>query len=198
MAIRSIARSGVAGQKYINFLAGNDAFDPGSYELIGTAFGTGSSATITFSSIPQNYKDLQIRGVSKVINANIFLSLRFLLNGATSGQNDHSLWGDGSSVASSSNQANTHIQAYGSTQGTGITESFGTIILDLLDYASTAKNKTTRSWQGFVDQAGATQNVALGSGLLQSTSAITSITINNQVSASFNSGSRFSLYGIKG
>jgi len=35
---------------------------PGSYEYIATATGTGSSPTITFSSIPQGYTHLQIRG----------------------------------------------------------------------------------------------------------------------------------------
>ena len=36
-----------------------------SFESIATATGTGSSGTITFSSIPSTFKHLQIRGISR-------------------------------------------------------------------------------------------------------------------------------------
>ena len=47
--------------KYRSMLAGNAAYVPSSYESIASATGTGSSGTITFSSIPSTYQSLQLR-----------------------------------------------------------------------------------------------------------------------------------------
>ena len=47
--------------KYNDFLGANSAYIPSSYESIASATGTGSSKTITFSSIPSTYASLQIR-----------------------------------------------------------------------------------------------------------------------------------------
>jgi hypothetical protein len=168
----------------------------GAYELISTTV-SGSVSSVTFSSIPSTYKHLQLRGVSKVANGNISLNLRIQMNASSTGHNDHQLFGDGASVGSLYNPGASYIQLSYATQGTGTTGAFGATILDILDYASTVKNKTTRSLSGFVDGTG-TQSLALGSGLFASTSAITSLTITNQVAANFNAVSRFSLYGIKG
>jgi len=47
--------------KYNDFLGPNSAYIPTSYESIASATGTGSSNTITLSSIPSTYKHLQLR-----------------------------------------------------------------------------------------------------------------------------------------
>ena len=52
---------------YSSFLAGNAAFVPGAYESIAsTTVGSGGVSTITFSSIPDTYKHLQIRYTARV------------------------------------------------------------------------------------------------------------------------------------
>jgi hypothetical protein len=82
----------------------------GDYELIATAFGTGSSGVISFSSIPQEYKHLQLRYTAK--NSSTATQMNITLNGITSGVYiRHSLFGNGSTVASNaSSTSQTAIQ----------------------------------------------------------------------------------------
>lgn len=163
-----------------------------SYESIATATGTGSSGTITFSSIPSTYKSLQIRSlVNTNAGANAYLMLQ--VNGDT-GTNyaNHGLHGDGTTAS-----------AYGNASDTKITQnlifnsstSFGVQIIDIVDYASTTKNKTVKTVSG--DDLNGSGRIYLNSGLWINTAAITSITLYS-TSGSFTTTSTFALYGIKG
>jgi hypothetical protein len=168
-----------------------------SFESIATASGTGSAGTITFSSIPSTYKHLQLRCLAQ--------DTYTLSEGAqegwvqfngvtTSTYSYHRLNGNGtaasaSGVASNTVQDNTISIAYG-TSG-----AFGVAIVDILDYASTSKNKVTRSFNG-ADLNGSGY-VRLSSGLFNSTAAINSITIGGTIFG-FTTTSKFALYGIKG
>jgi hypothetical protein len=71
--------------------------------------------------------------------------------------------------------------------------AFAMGVIDLLDYASTVKNTTTRTALGRLE----TSRVQFSSGLFNNTNAITSLTLQPS-SLNFVTGSRFSLYGIKG
>ena len=67
-----------------------------------------------------------------------------------------------------------------------------------LDYASTSKYKTVRAITGTnANTSSANFAVSLGSGLWQSTNAITSVTIANGYDF-FSTSTTFALYGIKG
>ena len=68
-------------------------------------------------------------------------------------------------------------------------------IIDILDYASTSKFKTTRVLDGY--DANGSGEVIIGSGNWRSTSAITSITLGPS-SGNMKLYSSFALYGIKG
>jgi hypothetical protein len=71
-------------------------------------------------------------------------------------------------------------------------------ILDIHDYASTTKNKTTRSFFGSdVNISDTAYDLRLTSGLWRSTDAINTITLFASAIA-FTAGSTFALYGIKG
>lgn len=72
----------------------------------------------------------------------------------------------------------------------GVTNAFSASITDFLDPYSTTKNKTIRTLGGYNGET------ALNSGLWQSTSSITSITIRTTTD-NFAIGSRFSIYGIR-
>jgi hypothetical protein len=74
--------------------------------------------------------------------------------------------------------------------------SFGAAVLDVLDPYSTTKNKTLRCLQGV--RAGTGPAIELRSGFWNNTASITSIVFTPETSGSFVSGSRFSLYGIRG
>jgi hypothetical protein len=168
---------------------------PKTYELIATTFGTGSSGTITFSSIPATYKHLQIRATPKSNDTNAIGNLSMRMNGdSASNYSWHFLQGYGTGAWSSNGTSASFISLrdYLGTSGS----LHGAIIIDLLDYANTNKNKTVRAFSGLTN--GSTQNqVSLVSGNWRSTSAVTSLTLTAGL-GSFVTPARFSLYGIKG
>jgi hypothetical protein len=168
----------------------------GAYELIATANGTGSSGTITFSSIPSTYKHLQIRSTSRQdTTGNVQIFNRFN-NDSTAVYANHTLFGAGSSVISQALTSQTETRPgiiLGSLETTG---AFTNAIIDILDYASTAKNKTTRTSLGYHSATGS-YRIYLSSGLWQSTSAINRVDVLS-ATGNFTATSRFSLYGIKG
>jgi hypothetical protein len=187
MGVLRLSRAGILnGQKYNDFLAGNAP--QRTYELISTATSTGSS--ITFSSIPQEYKHLQLRIVAS--NTGGFNSLAMRFNGITTGSYDrHRLVGNGSSVLSQNQISQTSIYI---GQNPVTASIFGVAITDILDYTSTSKNTTVRSFSGVRDTS--STDVRLESGLFRNTSAITSIDLFMD-GTSFASA-RASLYGIRG
>jgi hypothetical protein len=166
-----------------------------SYESIATANGTGSSGTITFSSIPATFKHLQIRCIAN--NNNSAFSLRMRLNGDTgSNYAHHVLEGGGSSAYAYGAASATAILYVG--QSMSAANIFGASIIDIHDYASTTKYKTVRTLNGYDSNGGLdAQAIRLTSGLWMSTAAVTSISIID-ASASFTTTSTFALYGIKG
>jgi hypothetical protein len=72
----------------------------------------------------------------------------------------------------------------------------GTSVIDILDYTSTTKNKTSRGLSGIV-WSGSGGMVFWGSGLWKDTSAVTSLTLYQQ-NANFGTGTTYALYGLKG
>jgi hypothetical protein len=68
------------------------------------------------------------------------------------------------------------------------------VLIDILDYASTTKNKTLRGFTGADLNGSGNSNIV--SGLWINTAAITSIQIIAEATA-FKAGSTFALYGIK-
>jgi hypothetical protein len=161
----------------------------GDYESIATVtVGSGGSSSISFTSIPSTFQHLQLRCIW---NTNIADNVGLTLNGSTAPVRIHSLYGAGTSAASLADTAN-----YMTVQvGTSAT-NFYAGVFDILDYANTNKNKTVRVFGG-VDFNGSGV-VFLSSGLYNTTSAISSFTIQTINSRTFPQHSSFALYGIKG
>lgn len=175
----------VAGQ------TGSGGASLSSYESIATATGTGSSGTITFSSIPSTFKHLQIR--FRVIPAsNTYLKVNF--NGVSgTSYATHSLIGDGASTAASGTASTSEFYAAGIFSYLSTTyPNVG--IIDILDYGSTTKNKTARIVGGF--DANGSGEIDILSGLFNSTNAITSIAIAC-TTGNFATTTTIDLYGIK-
>lgn len=171
----------------------------GAYELISTAYGTGSSSVITFSGIVGTYKHLQIRAVSREANGvrSDNPGFRIQLNGSTaSNYARHNLQGNGSTVSSSATTSSGWMLNGFSTGFNTDSNSYGVSIIDILDYASSTKNTTIRTFGGAGNSSNAI--VALQSGLWNVTDAVTSITLTDNEGLNYTSASRFSLYGIKG
>ena len=166
-----------------------------SFESIQTFNITDSTPSVTFSSIPQTYKHLQLRCSIRHTGNN---DGKLTINGVTetTSYTTHYLRGNngvnvqvgtgagfayfGSEVIFALNTANIN----------------SATIIDFADYSSTSKNKTVRGFHGR-DYNNTSGVVQLWSGLFSSTDAITSLTYEGN-SVSIASGSTISLYGIKG
>ena len=167
-----------------------------SFESIATATGTGSSGTITFSSIPSGYVALQIRGAFRKQDG-FFSALKINFNSDTgSNYTEHVLIGDGSSASAASNTGRNHARIDNTVLGTSYTSMVGVAIIDIVDYASTTKYKTLRAFNGAdVNGSG---NARLTSSLWLNTNAITSITLNTEDGQNWLTSTSVALYGIKG
>jgi len=167
-----------------------------SYESIATATGTGSSGTITFSSIPATYKHLQIRLLARSTQVATSVSASIQCNGDTgSNYARHTLNGDGATATSNSSSTAVSMTLFRITGASVTANIMGTGIVDIQDYQSTTKYKTFRSISG-EDENGA-GSIRLQSGLWQSTSAINSLNVF-LASDSFTTTTVVALYGIKG
>jgi len=183
-------------------LAGNAAYDPAATWLIQRVNGTGSSGSITFSSIPQTYQHLQVRIISRdttATNADIPLNLRLGNGSIDTGANyaRHYLEGNGTSVSASGVASASTIQMIRASAGGGSTANIhGVSIIDIHDYTSTTKNKTVRSFNG-VDFNNANGALGLTSGLWMSTSAVNTLRVYLST-GSFTTSTSIALYGYKG
>jgi hypothetical protein len=163
------------------------------FELISSTILGSATSSITFdvSTLASTYKHLQIRMLARKDGANGQITMTMNGSGLSYG---HELTGTGSSVISSAQSGNATI-GVGLYTSPFLASNFGVTLLDLLDPFSSTKNKTVRILGGYVDPV--ESRIWLRSGLWNSTATVTSIVINS-TATNFTSGSRFSLYGIKG
>jgi len=173
------------------------------YQIATTTLGSATS-TVTFSSIPADYTHLQIRASYQTSRGTYPLDKIFIRFNSDTASNysTHVVQGDGASAASSvENTTSLTDRDMSATTAASGGLVFGTLIMDILDYANTNKYKTTRTLIGF-DTNGTVTGYGGRAGLLsgnwRSTSAITSVTFTVDNAANYSANSKFSLYGIKG
>ena len=176
-----------------NLWAPGKDFDSIATVTVGTA-----TPTVTFTSIPSTYKHLQLRYIARGARAAALDQVKIQFNSDT-GTNyvDHVLYGNGSTAAAYSDGASAAFMYSpvfsGSTANTNV---FGVGVIDILDYSSTVKNKTSRMLGG-VDDNGSGWSF-FGSGLwMNSANAISSITLTEAYGNNISVNSSFALYGIK-
>jgi hypothetical protein len=175
-------------------------FITGSFESIATANGTGSSATITFSSIPSTYTHLQIRAITRDTSAfNDSYGAKLKINSDTgSNYASHYLLGNGSSAIAASQGVSITPPNCMQTAGGGMAANvFSATIIDILDYKNTNKYKTVRVLTGVEPNSATGDNVGLQSALWMNTNAITQIDITSDSGGNWATGTQFALYGIK-
>ena len=194
MAIKSL-KSNSYGR---SVMAGNSLILPGDYESIATvSLASGNTGYLVFNSIPQTFKHLQIRALTRdnagFAQCNMYLQFNTEYTGGNYGW--HRLAGDGASVSVSQFTATSQIWI-GNGGGNGAAANiFGIAVIDVLDYADTNKYKTARGLSG-MDRNGSGY-IGLHSGYWASTSAITSLRLSsdNGVWGGF---THIGLYGIRG
>jgi hypothetical protein len=202
MPIKSLSQSSLLSfEKYSSMLAGNTKVSYGAYDLLETEILTGTQASVTFSSLNStygaDYQHLQLRIVTRDNRAISGLNnIRMQVN-SDSGSNyaDHGLYGNGSSVLSYANTSESQFNALSVNPSNSDTaDAFGVGVVDFLDCFETSKYLTMRSLNGATVAAGST--IRLSSCVWMNTNALDTILIYPS-SASFVTGSRFSLYGLR-
>jgi hypothetical protein len=188
--------------RYSNFWDGTAVFNPftatGSYDALASyTVPSGGVASITFAGLPTGgqYAHLQIRGISRtnISATEDYMLLRFN-NDTSASYAYHALEGNGSSAAAAAQSSVS--TGYLQRSSGNSTSAFGTTICDVLDYASSTKNKTYRTLAGVENNGSGI--VMLVSSLWAKTEPINSISILPGGGSSFQQYSQFALYGIRG
>ena len=184
----------------LGIIASSKLSAAGDFESIATVtVGSGGAATVSFSSISATYNHLQIRGIARTNRAITRDALKITVNGNTSDYAYHNLYGNGT-TATANGIVSQPEMAFNDIAGNIATANvFGGMIVDILDYASTAKIKTLRALGGSDNNgngiAGFNSGAYFGTG---NTNAITSITLESYGGTLFIEYTQFALYGIRG
>lgn len=173
--------------------------DPGAMiPIAATTVGSGGAANVTFSSIPQNYEHLQIRGIARSTwSSGGTNRAGFIQFNSDTGSNYtmHQIEADGGSTPAGWGTGNSTYTIWQRiTTATAPANVFGGLMIDILDYSNTNKFKTIRALGGN-DQNGSGY-IYFNSGLWQNTNGITSIKLYPQ-DENWAQYSSFALYGIK-
>jgi hypothetical protein len=169
----------------------------GDFQLISSVTLNATQSTVTFGGIPQNFKHLQVRMLTynTASQGNIYLNIN---NDSAGNYTYHYTRGNSTSPNSDYGVGNTFAYInYDTNSGS----AYAPRIIDILEYANTAKLKTIRSLGGW--NSNGSGIVFLQSNLwTKAGSGVTSDAINtlsfSYSAGSFASGSTFSLYGLKG
>ena len=199
MGVVKLSTAGILDySKTSNFLSGNAPVSFGAFDLLETTTLTSSASSVTFSGLGaySDYKHLQIRAAVRSNRSSGVYDLASLRLNSDSGTNYiwHTLEGNGSSVSSYTYGTSSGIQLGAMPEATDDAGAFGSFVLDILDFANTSKNTTTRNLTGWI--SGTYPQIRLSSGLWMNTNAVTSVQINSDA-GNFITGSRFSLIGVK-
>ena len=168
-----------------------------SFESIATAtVGVGGQNSIEFTSIPQTYSHLQLRGLSRSPDAsNLIIQFN---NNTSAVYSFHALATNGTNTLYPQATINSTFANFASSNYSAAAANLlAPSICDIFDYTNTNKFKTFRTLTGIDTNQTAGQGVNLISGNWRSTSAITSIKIQG-TSPPFSQYTTFALYGIKG
>jgi hypothetical protein len=178
-----------------------------SYESIQTlTVSSTGNFSVTFTSIPQTYRHLQIRYSARQTSTNAGESLVVFSTSSTAQSNYYTnrMYGVGSGSVVTDSFANAAPFIFMPSGGNS-SNMFGAGIIDYLDYTNTNKAKTIKIWGGMETDGGAGQSFRwhgiVGGTNMNTTSAITDIALAvyaGSGSTGFAVNSTFALYGIKG
>jgi hypothetical protein len=160
-----------------------------TYTPIAIVSGTGSSDTISFTSIPATYTDLVLVLSGSLSTGN---NTRMRFNNNTSAVYSMTVMtGDGSGSSAgvgSYNDSNQTSFSYPGYYDTAISMN----IINLMNYSNTTTNKT------FIQRNSKASNQAqMAVGLFRSTSAISRVDIYTASGATWTTSTKATLYGIK-
>lgn len=159
-----------------------------TYEPIATTTLGSAASSITFSTIPATYTDLRIAFVPAGGSGANSVFVQFNSDTGTN-YSRTALYGDGATATSARNTTQTRITYAAAMQAT-YPEFFS---LDVFSYAGSTYKTCLGTQSSDANGSGYTASIV---GLWRSTSAITSLSLNNN-GGNFATGSIATLYGIK-
>ena len=160
-----------------------------TYDSIATTTLTTGTTQVDFNTINQNFTDLVLVIVGNVASDSLNPTMRF--NG-DSGTNYSSTWVAGSGSTASSSRLTSANVTYLGALGSAIS----TITVHFMNYANTTTNKTALVRNSSTTGSSG-QSVSAWVDLWRSTAAITSISLISSGGNQWQSGTTFTLYGIK-
>lgn len=149
-----------------------------TYDLIASNVLTSNVSSVTFSSLPQTYRDLVVV-VRKATTTNFELQL----GGQPDTVSNVRMWGDGSTTGSQSATNNS---------GVGTYNQANLAIWQVMDYSTTNKHKTVLMRANTT--SGSFPGATAAAGRWGYTNAVSTITIST--GGTFESGDTFYVYGI--
>ena len=187
-AILGIYASQISGHLYPGPAGAYDA-------LASVTVGSGGASSIEFTGIPSTYRHLQLRAISNASSTGQAL-MSFNGDTSTSSYSFHQIIGADIGSPGADGYATGTLGGITPSLRFGGTSYFGTSVIDVLDYASTVKNKVTRTLLGY-ELFGSGQ-VQLVSGCWYNASdSINKITFTIQGGGTFVQNTQVALYGVK-
>lgn len=194
---------------YASQISGHLFTPSGAYDALASVTLSASASSITFAGIPTGYKHLQVRLIGRTSRGDYTIEDANLQINNDSGANYswHRLYSNpnvpNNTVVAAAGVSATYINSVAIlSTSTATSGMFGASIIDILDYASTTKYKTVRSFTGTDNNSdangtGVSGFMELSSGTWLNTSAITSLTFTNTTGGSYLTNTQFALYGVK-
>ena len=202
MSVRFFSTSSIkSGVKGSDFWDGSTTL--GSFESISTYTVSGSPvSSITFSSIPQTYKHLQMRFLVKnTLGNNDYSNVLMTINGSSGNYRYYRIGNFYNSGGTQNNTANVNTYTYALANaampcsGGNLTNIFGTGVLEFPNYSASSTYKSMMGAFGFSSNSNPDINF-FGGSTTPFSDAISSIVLIGD-SDQFAVGSTISLYGLK-
>lgn len=165
-------------------------------KIASVTVGSGGAADITFSSIPGTYTDLvlflSLRDDKS--GAGTWTGVKIQFNGNSSNYYTRELYGDGSSIGTSSTSSSSYIGGWQNSLA-NTANSFGSGSVYIPNYTDSKNKSLSTDSASETNAAGAL--ISLVAGLWADTSAITNIAITCNSGGNWVQHSTATLYGIK-
>jgi hypothetical protein len=160
--------------------------------IASTTLTNSTTGDLVFSSIPSTYTDLRVVISARGNNAGTTEGVWFYVGAYGNDMSGTNLTGNGSSAASA-RESNVNQLVIGQIAGNTATAGvYSVITVDVFNYSNTTTNKTFLCRSNNADSL-----VSATVGLKRNTAAVSTLTFFLQNGTKWQTGSTFTLYGIK-
>lgn len=164
------------------------------YLISSVTVGSGGSSTISFTSIPSTYTDLCL--VTSLRSSNSSSDVALQVNSISAGYSWRQIYGTGSSVSTDTLSNQSTLNRLGRSNPSTTTASiFSSNVTYIPNYAGALYKSFVT--EGLYEDNATANRMALISGLMSNTAAISSITLTIDGGGNFVQYSTAYLYGIK-